>query len=344
MKTDNIQLSNLELKDIIDLDFLQKFQDDFADSMNIASVTVDKQGVPVTKPSRYIKLCMNHTQTTEIGRNNCAKCHRDAGEEAFRTGRPYIYKCHSGLIDFAAPIIIEGVLIGTILGGQILFEEPKENEFKKTANKLGLNENEYYNAAKEVRIVEEKNIKSAAEVLFSVANTLSKEGYQRLKVKEMTSTLIENFEQISSSTEELAASSMEVTENQSGLNNEILNVQVLSNKINDILEYIKNIANQTNMLGLNASIEAARVGDMGKGFSVVASEIRKLSENSKETISSIADLIKEIQISIDKTIEMSNNTLSITEQQSSTIEETNASVEEVTSFATEFENLINEKK
>jgi len=343
MNRDNIDLNNLELKDIMDIDFLQKFQDDFANSMNIASVTVDKHGIPFTKPSKYIKLCMNYTQSTEVGKNNCAKCHSSAGEEAFKTGKPYIYKCHSGLIDFAAPIIVQGKLIGTILGGQILFEAPKESEFKKTANKLGLNEDEYYNAAKEVKIIDEGNIKSAASVLFSVANTLSKEGYQRLKIKQMTSTLLESFEQISSATEELASSSMEVTENQSSLNNEILIVQGLSNEINDILGYIKDIANQTKMLGLNAAIEAARVGDMGKGFGVVATEIRKLSESSKETTSSIADLIKKIQVSVDKTLQMSNNTLIITEQQSAAIEETNASVEEVTSFTTELDKLTNEK-
>ena len=343
MNRDNIDLNNLELKDIMDIDFLQKFQDDFANSMNIASVTVDKHGIPFTKPSKYIKLCMNYTQSTEVGKNNCAKCHSSAGEEAFKTGKPYIYKCHSGLIDFAAPIIVQGKLIGTILGGQILFEAPKESEFKKTANKLGLNEDEYYNAAKEVKIIAEENIKSAASVLFSIANTLSNEGYQRLKIKQMTSTLLESFEQISSATEELASSSMEVTENQSLLNNEIQNVKGLSNEINDILGYIKDIANQTKMLGLNAAIEAARVGDLGKGFGVVAKEIRKLSESSKETTSSIADLIERIQVSVDKTLQMSNNTLIITEQQSAAIEETNASVEEVTSFTTELDKLTNEK-
>jgi len=343
MKNGNIELSDLELKDIIDLKFLQKFQDDFAESMNIASVTVDRNGNPVTKPSSYSNICLNYTQSKEIGKNRCAQCHSYAGEEAFKTGKPYIYTCHSGLIDFAAPITVQGVLIGTILGGQILFVEPKENEFKKTANELGLDEDEYYKAAKEVQVVAERNVKAAAEVLFSVANTLSKEGYQRLKIKQMTATLMESFEQISSATQELAASSMEVTENQSTLNNEILNVQELSNEINTILGYIKGIANQTKMLGLNAAIEAARVGDMGKGFGVVASEIRKLSENSKETTNNIADLLEKIQLSVNKTIQMSNSTLSITEQQSAAIEETNASVEEVTSFTAELDKLTNEK-
>lgn len=341
MGNSKTELADLELKDIINLKFLQKFQDDFAKSMNIASVTVDRNGIPFTKPSSYTNICLNLTQSTDKGKSRCAECHSKAGEEAFKTGKPYIYKCHSGLIDFAAPITVQGTLIGTILGGQILYDNPNETEFHKTANQLGLNKDTYYDAAKEVKILEESNVKSAAEVLFSVANTLSNEGYQRLKIKELTGTLTESFEQISSATEELAASSMEVTENQNLLNNEIQNVKEISNEINNVLGYIKEITNQTKMLGLNASIEAARVGELGKGFSVVASEIRKLSESSRETANSISGLVEKIKISVDRTIQVSNTTLEITEQQSAAIEETNASVEEVTSFTMELDKLSN---
>lgn len=335
------ELNNLELSDIVDLSFLQKFQDDFAKSMNIASVTVDRNGTPLTKPSRYTNICANLTQSTELGKSRCAECHSKAGEEAFRTQKPYIYKCHSGLIDFAAPIIVEGELVGTILGGQILFDTPNEAEFKNTANELGLNGDSYYAAANQVKIVDKSNIEAAAEVLFSVANTLSNDGYQRFKVKQLTTTLTESFEQISSATEELAASSMEVTENQHQLNSAISSVQNLTTEINSILSYIKDIANQTKMLGLNASIEAARVGDMGKGFSVVASEIRKLSESSKETTANISALLDKIQDSVNKTMQVSTTTLEITEQQSAAIEETNASVEEITTFTMELEKLAN---
>ncbi|MBF8982848.1 methyl-accepting chemotaxis protein [Lutibacter sp. B2] len=58
---------------------------------------------------------------------------------------------------------------------------------------------------------------------------------------------------------------------------------------------ISNIANQTNLLALNAAIEAARAGDAGKGFSVVAEEIRKLAEQSSETVESIESMITQVQ-------------------------------------------------
>jgi Methyl-accepting chemotaxis protein len=66
------------------------------------------------------------------------------------------------------------------------------------------------------------------------------------------------------------------------------------NKINEILNLINGIADETNLLSLNASIEAARAGDAGKGFSVVADKIRKLSEQSKFSSKSINSIIGQI--------------------------------------------------
>ena len=335
----DLDVNVLEIKDVIDLEVLQNFQDNFATGMNIASVTVDKDGNPVTKPSSYTSFCIDFTHSTKTGDDRCALSHKKGGEEAARTGKPYIYTCHAGLIDFAAPILVNGHLIGTILGGQILTSTPEEARYRKTAKEIGVDEEGYVNAAKNVYMTKEENVKAAAEVLFIVANALSRTGFEQLRLSSMSQTLSENFSQISATMEELSASSVNVTNNQHNLSEEIINVKNISIEINTILDSIKSIADETKMLGLNAAIEAARAGDAGRGFGVVATEIRTLSQNSKETALKVMELTSKIQESMDKTIETSHATLETTEQQSAAIQEASSNLQEVSTLAEELNSM-----
>jgi len=330
LKDGSLDIDELEIEDLIDIDILQTFQDNFALGMNIASVTVNKNGEPVTNPSSYTRFCIDFTHSTKIGDDRCAASHSEGGRIAAETGRPYIFRCHAGLIDFAAPILVEGHLIGTILGGQILTAPPDENFIRKTANEIGVNEDGYVEASNDVYRMNEKNVTAAAEVLYIVANALSKTGYEQLRLNEIATTLSDHFNQISASMEELSASSVEVSDYQHSLSNEITNVKTISMEINTILDAIKNIADQTKLLGLNASIEAARAKDFGLGFGVVATEIRTLSQESRETAEKIIKLTNNIQHSVDSTLVTSENTLKTTQQQSSAIEEINSSIIELT--------------
>jgi methyl-accepting chemotaxis protein len=76
-----------------------------------------------------------------------------------------------------------------------------------------------------------------------------------------------------------------------------------SRRIGEILALMNEIAEQTNLLALNAAIEAARAGETGKGFGVVAAEVRKLAERSVESTASIREIVADVQGEVDATIE-----------------------------------------
>lgn len=185
----DIDIDSLEIKDVIDIKLLQMFQDNYAKSMNIASITVDKRGNPVTNQSSYTSFCNNFIHSTALGNKRCAESHRKGGEKAALAGKPYIYMCHAGLIDFAAPILIEDKQIGTILGGQILLKMPEKVRYIQIARRIGVDGDKLVEAVGKIKIISKKNVTAAAEVLFIVANALSQIGYEELKLKRISKSL-----------------------------------------------------------------------------------------------------------------------------------------------------------
>lgn len=335
--------ADIKLTDLMSVEFLQKFQDAFSSAVGVAGLITDENGVPLTNGSNFTHFCANLTRGSKEGLKRCMQSDSFGGSESARTGKPAVYHCGSGLMDFGAPIMLNGKQIGSFLGGQVLTSQPDEKKFIQIAKEIGVDPDEYISALRKVKIVAEDQVKAGADLLFIVANEISKTSYQRYILLKMASKLHDHVMQIMSTTEELLASSSEVSNNQKLLYNEVSDVVKTSGQIDSVLEGIKTIANQTRLLGLNAAIEAARAGKEGSGFGVVAEEIRKLSDESKKTIDQIKTFTSKINESAQKTTEMGNTTLVTSQQQEDAIKNIVQSIEVIANMTDELKELASLK-
>lgn len=247
----------MELKDFMDLSKLQKIQDDFSNATGLAAIPVDNNGEYITEGSNFTDFCMKYTRGSEEGNRRCVKCDNEC------TGT---YFCHAGLMDFAFDLVINGEKVGTIIGGQVLPKEPDEEQFRRTAEELGIDPDEYIAALAQVPRSTEQRIRAAANLLETITNQLINLEYFKSK----NNTHLDAVQKgITQSTETV-------------------------NQINGYTSHLKKISSRQRILALNASIEAARSGEAGAGFAVVAKSMQDLSSQSDDIYKDIENSVTEI--------------------------------------------------
>lgn len=170
-------MSELLLTDLIDVSMLQKIQDGFSRYTNMAAVTTDANGTPVTEASGFTDFCSKIVRKTELGCKRCFECDKQGALLTLENGGAVSYYCHAGLVDFAAPIMVNGKVIGSFVGGQVRSEPIDEKKMRAIAAELGIDGDLYVREAEKAVQIDKGRIQRAAEFLTELAGVLSEMAY-----------------------------------------------------------------------------------------------------------------------------------------------------------------------
>lgn len=170
------------LSDLIPADTLQELQDAFSEYTGLAALITDANGMPVTVGSGFARFCMDLNRKSKKGCKKCELSDRQGTILTLQNGKPAVYRCHAGLLDFAAPILLNGECIGAFLGGQVRTGEIDEGLLWEKAVEYGIDPDEYIEAARATHIVELQSFEKTAAFFSRIAGVLSKLAYQRYLV------------------------------------------------------------------------------------------------------------------------------------------------------------------
>lgn len=168
------------LDDLFDVQDLQRIQEEFAAATGVASVITRPDGTPITEPSRFCRLCKDIIRRTEKGRQNCYKSDAVLGRRCDEG--PIVQPCLSGgLWDAGASIHVGGQHVANWLIGQVRDRTQTEENMREYAREIGVGEDEFMEAFREVPSMSRAQFERIAQLLFTFANQLSAMAYQNVQ-------------------------------------------------------------------------------------------------------------------------------------------------------------------
>lgn len=165
------------------------------------------------------------------------------------------------------------------------------------------------------------------EVIGCIA--ISKSLEREYQIEEISHGLATTIEQVNAGIEEVASGSQGLSHTISHVITSAKDTHTRIQEINKVVKAISDISKHSNLLGLNAAIEAARAGVQGRGFAVVADEMRQLAMKSRDSAKMVTDILSEMKQSIESIISEIDHVGSIAENQAAATEEITASIMDI---------------
>lgn len=195
------QFGEISFLNLFEIGHIQRIQDTFANSTNVASIITQPDGRPITKPSNFCRLCSDVIRKTPLGLANCMKS--DAVVGSPNPGGPVIMPCLSGgLWDAGASIMAGDKHIANWLIGQVRNEKQDENKMLSYARAIGADEAEFISALREVKVMSLEQFTHVADTLFLIANQLSELALKNLQQAQIIKRLKDSEERLTGSLKE----------------------------------------------------------------------------------------------------------------------------------------------
>lgn len=177
-------MSDFTLTDLIDLEAIQAMQDTFSKYTGLGVIATNKDGKPVTRPSNFIYLCSSLVRKTSLGNSRCAHCDHDGAILSLTNKKAEIYTCHAGLLEIAAPIMIDGEYAGSLVAGQVRPPVLNKEKLRQTAEELKLDPEIFIQEAESAKVKTIEEMQDAAISLSEMAKAISNSAWKNLKILE----------------------------------------------------------------------------------------------------------------------------------------------------------------
>lgn len=161
--------AGMDLRSLVDVTELQRIQDEFALETGLGMITVDAIGTPVTSASGFSALCQYLRRDPKIAQR-CMSCDAHGGLQSAIEGRPVVYQCHIGLVDFSVSIMAGSDFLGALLCGQVLLrrDQDKLHQILRSTSIASTDElNTYFG---EVSVIDLDKLHTAADAVVKLAN------------------------------------------------------------------------------------------------------------------------------------------------------------------------------